>query len=1144
MTKRIICFLLSLYFPLFQVMAAPLDGTIIQGNASISQQGNHTTILQNTDRVDINWQEFSIVADESVTFNQPDATSLAINRVIGGVPSQIEGAMNANGRIFVINNAGITFGAGAQINVGSLLATTHEVVEHPDGSFTTEADHYGTIVNNGNIHVSQGGFAILAAPYVENNGFIQADLGQVHLASGTKSTLDLRGDGKILFTLEDGEDLITSNDEPLGVSQNGTVQARSGSVYISAKQASDAISSVINLDGLVDATSFASNGDGGTVLVASDGHIDMQDNAVLDASADQNGNGGRIEVLADNVAVARENATMRSRGGSVSGDGGFMEFSGYDKLFVLGGNYDAEAANGTRGTILFDPTDVIIDGTGGDFTVLTEIDQFADPDVGGGTIVDTILEGATADVIVQANNDITVSAALAFQSLGTFSQLTLEAGNDILINANISAASDFDVVMDAGNAITMADGTEINVGAGLIDLTAVQDITVSRLVTTNSSATAIQLTSSSGGIVDGGDTGGADIVAANGTLVADSKGFGTANAIETTVSAVDITVGNNTIRLVETDGLTLAGISTNPPSTIDLTIGASFVLTDDLSRTGNGDLSVVVTGADNNLTINTTQSTNNGNLTLSATGNVTFAAGIDAGSVNGNVSVTADSDSNNTGALTMDAGTLISSSGGRITLSAGEDITLGSVQTGNADSGGDAVTITSSAGGIIDGSDAAVNVIAASGTLNVTAATGFGSATATGGAANNAIETTVSAVDITAGAGAIRLVETDAVTLTTLSNTTTFDLDITTGSALTLASSYNRTGAGKLSFTVSGANNDLTINAAQTTSTGNATFSAAGYVLFGANGDITSTSGNVTVVADNDNSGAGGITMDANAVVDAGSGLIDFDPPDDVTLGTLTTTSSASNAVSITTSGALLGNSVSGNNINTPNGTAQINAGSVGTEANPLELNVDTLQFTVDGGDSYFSSNDAYTIASSSTNGGDVNFVVLNPNSSFDSSSTQNINSNGGALKVNDSTISAESSIESETLNGETVTELLTSITKEKEEDSEKKKKQDNNQPQQTAENGGGCGGSAKKSSGNVSVVSLPGSVAIWSNASGACNDNIQIVKGICSGSGCMVKTTQDLVFFVPDEYEDILEPVIVEWANAPEIMQAVVSMR
>ena len=42
---------------------------------------------------------------------------------------RFDGTLNANGRIFLINQNGIIFGEGSQVNVGSLLATTNDMID-------------------------------------------------------------------------------------------------------------------------------------------------------------------------------------------------------------------------------------------------------------------------------------------------------------------------------------------------------------------------------------------------------------------------------------------------------------------------------------------------------------------------------------------------------------------------------------------------------------------------------------------------------------------------------------------------------------------------------------------------------------------------------------------------------------------------------------------------------------------------------------------------------------------------------------------------------------------------------------------------------------------------------------------------------
>ena len=71
-------------------------------------------VNQSTSSAIINWNTFNIRANESVRFNQPSSSSVALNRVTGGLgPSEIMGTLTANGRVFVINRDGILFGPGA-----------------------------------------------------------------------------------------------------------------------------------------------------------------------------------------------------------------------------------------------------------------------------------------------------------------------------------------------------------------------------------------------------------------------------------------------------------------------------------------------------------------------------------------------------------------------------------------------------------------------------------------------------------------------------------------------------------------------------------------------------------------------------------------------------------------------------------------------------------------------------------------------------------------------------------------------------------------------------------------------------------------------------------------------------------------------
>src|ERR1700756_5129519 len=103
--------------------ARPTGGVVVAGSASISQTSNNTAINQSTQRAAVNWQGFNVGSQQSVTFNQPSAQSVTLNRVVGPDPSQIAGRIDANGQVVLTNQSGVTFYKGAQGNTNGLVVS-------------------------------------------------------------------------------------------------------------------------------------------------------------------------------------------------------------------------------------------------------------------------------------------------------------------------------------------------------------------------------------------------------------------------------------------------------------------------------------------------------------------------------------------------------------------------------------------------------------------------------------------------------------------------------------------------------------------------------------------------------------------------------------------------------------------------------------------------------------------------------------------------------------------------------------------------------------------------------------------------------------------------------------------------------------
>src|SRR4051812_14358468 len=258
-----------LAFGLTQASAGPEGASVVGGAATISGQGGPSVIVnQSTSSAVINWNTFNIRANESVRFNQPSASSVALNRVVGGLgPSEIMGSLTANGRVFIINRDGILFGPGSVVNTAGFLATTNDIknADFMAGryNFNIPGRPDASIVNKGRITATSGGFAALVAPGVRNSGTITATLGTVALASGNSFTLDMYGDK--LITLAVGDSIVNkvidvATGRPLkslvSNTKNGVICANGGRVELTAAAARAVVDSVINTKGVIRADSI------------------------------------------------------------------------------------------------------------------------------------------------------------------------------------------------------------------------------------------------------------------------------------------------------------------------------------------------------------------------------------------------------------------------------------------------------------------------------------------------------------------------------------------------------------------------------------------------------------------------------------------------------------------------------------------------------------------------------------------------------------------------------------------------------------------------------------------------------------------------------------------------------------------------
>lgn len=292
--------------------AAPSGGVVTSGNANISHNGSVTNINQSTHKASINWQSFSVASHETVNFNQPNSSSITLNRVIGHEKSIINGALNANGQVWILNSNGVLFGKNASINTAGLLATTAKLsdTDFQNGNYNFIDSSANSVINEGTITISDGGSVILASNEVRNSGVIEAIKGKVHLVGADSYSLNLNGNSLVNLKIEKGVlDALVEN--------SGTIIANGGEIYLTTNAVDELLKGIVNNTGIIEANSI----DGLT------GHVELF------------AHGGEIQV-----------------GGSITALDGFVETSG--KIFNIKDGTKIQA-----GHWLIDPMDVTINET-------------------------------------------------------------------------------------------------------------------------------------------------------------------------------------------------------------------------------------------------------------------------------------------------------------------------------------------------------------------------------------------------------------------------------------------------------------------------------------------------------------------------------------------------------------------------------------------------------------------------------------------------------------------------------------------------------------------------------------------------------------------------------------------------------------
>ncbi|MEQ9373490.1 MAG: CHAT domain-containing protein [Coleofasciculus chthonoplastes F3-SA18-01] len=672
-----------------QPITPAADGTRTQ----VIPDGNHLDIQGGSVSADganlfHSFQQFGLDSDQIANFLANPQTRNILGRVIGGDASiingliQVTGGNNAN--LFLLNPAGIVFGADARLNVpADFTATTatsigfgnnhwFNVLGNNDyqslvgvpNQFAFDVSQPGSIVNAGNLAVAEGQNLILLGGTVINTGQLTAPGGTITIAAVPGENLVRISQPGNLLSLEISPRLsnpgepLQLNPLDLPVLLTGTGETVDTGLTVSPTNEVQLTESGITLPT-----------EAGIAIVSGNLDVSMPD---FSASPQI---GGEVNILGDNVALidARINASGANGGGTVR-IGGEYQGSGTIpnalQTFVSQNSViNADALNqGNGGNVIFWSDEITrflgsisarggLNGGDGGFV---EVSGKQGLDFQG--VVDLLAPAGQVGTLLLDPTDITISAVADSGTMtfagGIFSDTTTTPStlntttleNQLaLSNVTVSTASG----LSGAGTITVNDPITWNSDSSLT-LFANNDINVNANIRYSGTAdTALTLQANNSILLNSGvDITANTIGKLDVTLNADRDGSGAGSIFLNPGSAINSN-GGDIILGGGSNPLTNPAVGTSDIQELVTTSG--IILNNAVLNSGMGNISITGKGIDGtNVAVGIVVTT--GTSIQSTTGNITLTG---TGGMGGNT---------NQGIILAEADTNISSVDGTISL--------------------------------------------------------------------------------------------------------------------------------------------------------------------------------------------------------------------------------------------------------------------------------------------------------------------------------------------------------------------------------------------------------------------------------------------------------------------------------------------
>ena len=578
-------------------------------------------------------------------------------------------------------------------------------------------------------------------------------------------------------------------------------------------------------------------------------------------------------------------------------------------------------------------TTVITDSEQSDLTTLGSNGHIVLSTTDGSIVINEGLDNDTGvsangagHVLLEANGegrDITVNADIT----STTGHLTLRAVDSLVINADLTTATDGTISLDAeGGALTMAGTSTIAATNSSVRLNAATDVSLGNVVAANVSVVA------DSGSINNSANSSMNVTATTLRLEADDAIASSDRHLTTTVATVSaLSTGRDSagIFITETDSITVDTVTvsvtemnadagntviTDSEQSDLTTLGSdghivltttdgSIVINEGLdndtgvSAYGAGNVLLEANGASHSITVNADVTSTTGHLTLRAADSLAINADLTT-ATGGTINLDAQGD-----ALTMAGSSTIVATNSSVRLNAATDVSLGNVTATN-------VSVVADSGSIVNSADSTMNVTAttlrlaaddaiASSDRHLTTTVTTLSALSTGRDSAGIFITetdsitvdtvTVSVTEMNTDAGTTVITDSEQSDLTTLGGNghivlTSTDGSIVINEGLDNDSGVSANGAGNVLLEANGTGRDITVNADIASSTGHLTLRAEGSIAI--NADLTTaTDGTISLDAE-----GGALTMAGTSTIEATDSSVRLNAATDVSLGNVTAT--------------------------------------------------------------------------------------------------------------------------------------------------------------------------------------------------------------------------------------------------------------